>query len=307
MNLDPLNWYYLKRYAGFLLNSGNADLSSQMYKRASDAMSKSKGYLSIAEAVIDGKSYEEIADLAFADQDINKALVYYKMAGAIRKNNENTNLGQIRCYLKLSLIKAALLRYKEIRLSARAKSIFFTSLGEYYLNIGYIETARKFFEKSIAMDPKNPEAYQLQYKISKKTGKVNYLASAIYKILDFNINPMSIDFMPGCFNLSFDIKKDIYDRKEFSLDMFLPAGIYEFKVKAKGEDALNIRPHMVVKFNNKHVMDVYVSDDWKEYSGIIVVDCSNNRFGIVFDNDYYDEKSKKDRNLYIDGIKLKAL
>jgi len=37
------------------------------------------------------------------------------------------------------------------------------------------------------------------------------------------------------------------------------------------------------------------------------VDCAVNRFGIVFDNDYYDEKSMKDRNLYIDGIKLKAL
>jgi O-antigen ligase/tetratricopeptide (TPR) repeat protein len=307
IDLDPLNWYYLKRHAGFLLNSGNAGSSSRMYKRASSAMSKSKGHSLMAEAVIDGESYGEIADLAFADQDINKAMAYYEMADAIMGGNKDARLGQVRCYLKMSRIKDALLRYRGLESSSKNKSMLFASLGECYLNKGYIETARRFFEKSVATDPLNPEAYQLEYKMSRKRVESGYISGAIYKILDFNRIPVSVDFISGGFNLGFDIKKDMYDRKEFGIDIFLPAGMYEFKIKAKGEDALSIWPHMMVKFNNKRVMDVYVSDDWKEYSGIIIVDCPANRFGIVFDNDYYDEVSMKDRNLYIDGIKLKTL
>lgn len=307
IDLDPLNWYYLKKRAGFLLNSGNAGLSSRMYKKASNAMSKSKGHLSAAAALINDESYEKTADLAFADQDINKAMVYYDMADAIMGNSENARLGQVRCYLKMRRIKDALLKYRGLMSSARNKSTLFASMGECYLNKGYIETAARFFEKSAAADSLNPEAYQLGYKISKKTGETSELAGEIYKILNFNRIPVSIDFIPGGFNLSLDIKKDIYDKKESGADIFLPAGMYEFKIKAKGEDALSIWPHMTVMFNNKRVLDVYVGDDWKEYSGIIIVDCAANRFGIVFDNDYYDEKSMKDRNLYIDGIKLKAL
>ena len=118
---------------------------------------------------------------------------------------------------------------------------------------------------------------------------------------------MSIDFKSGRFNLSFDVKKDMSSEGELALDIFLPAGMYEFNVNARGQEALGTWPHMIVKFNNKHAMDVYLSDDWKEYSGIIIVDCSTNRFGIVFENDYYDEEAMEDRNLYIDGIRLRAL
>jgi len=307
IDLDPVNWYYLKKHAGFLLNSGNAALSSQMYKRVSHAMSESKERSLIASTFTDGESYEEMADLAFAAQDISKALVYYEMAEVIRENNENAKLGQLRCYLKMSLVKDALLKYRKLRSSVRSKSILFTSLGECYLNMGYIETAGRFLEKSLTVNPENAEAYQLKHKISKKTGKGNYPVGEIYKILDFNSIPVSVDFGADGFNMTFDIKKDMCCGGEFALDIFLPAGMYEFNINARGQEALGTWPHMIVKFNNKHTMDVYLNDNWMEYSGIIIVDCSINRFGIVFDNDYYDEESMEDRNLYIDGIRLKAL
>ena len=307
IDLDPLNWYYLEKHAGFLLNSRNADWPIQRYKGTLYAISNSKTSSLIAMTFADGKSYEEIADLAFAAQDINKALVYYKKAEAARENNENAKLGQLRCYSKMSLMKDILLIYKKSRYSIRNKSIFFASLGEYYLNKGYAETARRFSEKSVAMDSKNPEAYQLEYKISKKTtGSVSFLTDEVSNILNFNRVPVLADFRTGDFNLNFDIKKDMYGGI-FSIDMFLPAGIYEISVHAKGQAALGIQPHMIVKFNDKNKIDVYVSDDWEEYSGIIVVDCSANRFDIVFDNDYYDEGSMEDRNLFIDGVRLKAL
>ncbi|MBU4590673.1 MAG: O-antigen ligase family protein [Candidatus Omnitrophica bacterium] len=307
IELDPSNWYYLKRHAGFLLNTGNARLSSEVYKRVSAAMSESEGRLSIAETFMDEGSYEDMADLAFAARDINKAMAYYEMAEAIREDNENAKLGQVRCYLKRFLIKDALLKYRKLRFSARRKSLLFTSLGEYYLNKGYVGTAERFLEKSRVVDPRNPEVYQLAYKISKKIVRAHDHDSEIYRILDFNRIPVTSDLKTGGFELRFDIKKDMCEKGEFGIDMFLPAGMYEFKVKARGEDSSDTWPHMIVKFNNKDAMDIYVSDDWKEYSGIIIVDSSSNRFGIVFDNDYYDEGSMKDRNLYIDGISLRAL
>ncbi len=307
IDLDPLNWYYLKRHAGFLLNTGNARLSSEVYKRVSAAMSESEGRLSIAKTFIDEGSYEDMADMAFAAQDINKAMAYYEMAEAIRGDNENAKLGQIRCCLKRSLVKDALLKYRKLEFSARRKSLFFASMGESYLNKGYIETAERFLEKSRTLDSENPEAYQLAYKISKKTARVHDHESEIYRIVDFNRIPIAVDLKTGSLYLRFDIKKDMCEKGEFGIDMFLPAGMYEFKVKARGEDSSDTWPHMIVKFNNKDAMDIYVSDDWKEYSGIIIVDSCSNRFGIVFDNDYYDEKSMKDRNLYIDGISLRTL
>ena len=304
VDLDPLNSYYLKKFAGFLLNSGDIDLSNQMYKRASIVMSNSKALSQRPMRFIDGEYYESIADSALHAQDINKAMKYYRMAEVIREDNESAKIGQIRCYLKMLLIKDALLKYKESRSSAGIKSVLFTSLGECYLTRGYIDTAIRFLEKSLSVDPENPESCQLRYKISKKTGKTGHLREEIQKILDFNHIPVSVDFRTGGFDLSFDIKEAIYEKGELGIDMFLPAGVYEFKVKARGEGALNIWPHMTVSFNNKHAIDAYVNNDWEEYSGIAIVDSSSNRFGIVFDNDYYDAESGKDRNLYVDGIKL---
>jgi tetratricopeptide (TPR) repeat protein len=246
--------------------------------------------------------------LAFAGQDIDKAVMYYEMAGAVSGGNENADLGLLRCYLKMNRIKDALARYKKLTPSAKKKYSLLVSMGEYYLNKGYVKTAIRFFEKSKAADPMNPETCQLGYKISKKTGEVSGIAEKSSEIINFNSIPVSVDSGENGSSLSFDIKRGIYDKEESEAEVFLPAGMYEFKIKARGEDSLNIWPHMIVKFNDKRVLDVYVTGGgWKEYSGIIIVDCAVNRFGISFDNDYYDEKSRKDRNLYIDGIKLKAL
>ncbi|MBU1006215.1 MAG: O-antigen ligase family protein [Candidatus Omnitrophica bacterium] len=308
VNLDPLNWYYLKKHAGFLLNSGKTNPSSRIYKKALHAMSKSKERSLAAKRLVDAESYEEMADLAFADQDINRAMVYYEMADTLGINNENAKLGQVRSCLKLSMIKSAFLKYNELRPSAKNKFALFISLGEYYLNKGYIGTANRFLGKSLAIDPKNPEAYQLEYKMSKKSaGRDASLHDEIHKILDFNRIPISVDFISDSFSLDLGIKKDMCERGEFEIDIYLPAGVYELKIKAKGEDALNIWPHMEVKFNNKRVMDMHVSENWKEYTGIIIVDRAVNRLGIVFDNDYGDEETMEDRNLYIGGIQLRAL
>jgi len=261
----------------------------------------------MAGSFTDGEPYESIADLAFASQDINKAMVYYEMAESFGRDNENVKLGRLKCYLKMSLIEDALAGYRKTKFSPESKSVFFASLGEYYLNEGHIDTARRFLEKSLAIDSRNAEAYQLEYKISRKTGSIYYRPAEIKKILDFNHIPVSVDFRSGGFDLDFDIKKDIYSEEGLTLDVFLPAGIYEFKLNAKGREALGIWPRMIIKFNDKHVMDLDVIGDWKEYSGIIIVDCPANRLGIVFENDYYDEESAEDRNLHIDGIRLRTL
>lgn len=306
--LDPTNSYYLKRFGGFLLNSGDPSLSSAMYKKASSVMSKSKTLSSMQVGFTDGRSYKETADLAFSGQDIDKALVFYRMAEEFISEKEPALLGQVRCYLKMSLVRDALRKYRDITASKKNRSALFASLGGYYLRKGYMDTAERFSEKSIAVDPANPEGYQLRYKILRKIDRDNYPVKEISKILDFNQIPMTADLKPDSFSIGFDIEESLYKEGKLGRDMFLPAGIYEFYVKAKGKAAAGVWPHMIIRFNDRDAMDTYVNDaDWKDYSGIIVVDYPVNRFEVVYDNDYYDPEGMEDRNLYINKVRLAPL
>ena len=106
----------------------------------------------------------------------------------------------------------------------------------------------------------------------------------------------------------FDIKRAMHSEGTMNVDLVLPAGIYEVNIRAKGKEALDVWPHMEVRFNNKISMDVYVnSNNWAFYPGVIVVDYPINRFDIIYENDYYDEEKMEDRNLYIDTIVLNTL
>lgn len=309
--LDPLNSYYLKKYGGFLLNLGNTSLSSEMYKKASIIMSKSKGLSWIPLLFVDGKSYKDLADMAFSTRDIKKALLFYKMAEEFCENGDNRGirLGQIRCYLRVSLLREALSRYKTIKFIRKDNSIFFASLGDYYLKRGYIDTARRFSKKAILADPENPESYDLAYKIMRSTGQYGYFKEKVSRILDFNNLVFSKEFQSYGFTAQFEINKKLYNNMTIDIDIVMPSGVYRFDIIARGEDALNIWPHMIVMFNKKSILDSYVNEaSWKRYKGIIIVDNSmTNKFEFIYDNDYYDPNDNEDRNLYIDRIELSTL
>ena len=307
IDIDPFNSYYLKKFAGFFLNLGETDLSSSMYKRASSVMANSKGLSWISRTFADGKSYEDEARLAFAAQDIRKALLFYRMSEEFGENSEAAKLDQMRCYIKMALVKEALRKYKELGYSLRNKSILFASLGGYYLEKGLIRTAERFSKRSIILDSENPEGHHLNHKISKKINKDDYSASKISKILDFNKTPTSVDLGPHNFEITFDYKERLCRGKQ-GLDMVLPDGIYIFHIKARGKKADDIWPHMIVKFNNRNVLNTYVNDvTWKDYQGIIVADYPVNRLDIIYDNDCYGHENTEDRDLYIDEIRLNNL
>ncbi|MBU4342660.1 MAG: O-antigen ligase family protein [Candidatus Omnitrophica bacterium] len=302
LELDPLNSYYLKTYGKFMIETDRPSLAVEAYKKAAYVMSKSETLSILPKGFTDGESYLRAASMAFSSQDIDQALVYYKMASEFLEDNEASVLGQVRCYLRLLSLEKAMSEFKKIQPSKRNESIWFASLGDYYLRKGEIDKAKTFSEKSISLDPKNPEGYQLRYKMLKQ-------AEDMTRIIDFNHLPLSYDLRPGGgVDLEFELNKGLHKEGSLIIDVVLPAGIYEFDVRAKGKSAKGIWPHMALRCNNENAVDVFVNDsDWKDYSGIIVVDYPVNSFEIIFDNDYYDEKTMEDRNLYVDSIRLSSL
>ena len=305
LDLDPLNSYYLKEFAKFYLNLENLEESSQMYKKASTVMSKSQSLAWMAERFIDGRSYRDLADMAFASQDIKKAFIFYKMAENFKEEDQEAKSGQVRCYMKMFLMRRALDKYREIGPSSKAKSILFASLGEYCLSKGLVESADNFSKKSIIACPNNPEGFQLKYKVSKQIRGHNDSLGEFKDILDFNSVSVSLN---GVSEARLGISGKLNKEGSISQDVILPAGMYEFNVEAKGDKAQGVGPHIKVKFNGIDAMDAYVdSEDWRYYPGIIVVDYSLNRIEIIYDNDYYNPETKEDRNLYIDSVKLKVL
>ncbi|MDP8230593.1 MAG: O-antigen ligase family protein [Candidatus Gorgyraea atricola] len=301
VELDPLNSYYLKKFGKFLVETGDSGLSSSIYKKASYAESKSETLSILPTDFADGETYQEKAALSFSAQNINKALVFYEMAENLLEETDKAKLGQVKCYLKMSLLGEALNRFREIQPSISAKSTLFACMGDYYLRKGSIDTANRFLEKSITLDPENPEPYQVRYKISKAKEDSS-------KILSFNSLLTSTELGEDGLEITFELKKQFASEGRLSVDLILPAGIYEFNVKARGKDALDIWPHMEVWFNNKKSLDTHVTNIyWNFYPGIVVVDYPVNRMDIIFDNDYYDENTLEDRNLCVHSISLKAL
>ena len=289
-----MNSYYLTKSAEFLLNTGASHLSSQMYRKASYVMSSYDKHP-------DGESYLDAGNLAFLSKDYNKALVFYSIAEGFLESKEPAHLGQLRCYMKIFSVAEAFNKFKEMTSSRKTKSVLFAALSDYYLRKGFTETAKRFSERSITLDSKNPEGYQVKYKLLKKPEDAS-------NILAFNGASVAFDLDDSNFEVKFEIRKGMHKDGRLNLDMILPAGIYEFNIKARGKKAVDIWPHMIVRFNDKKSMDAYVDNEsWDFYPGIVIVDYPINRFEIIFDNDYYDVEAGEDRNLYISSVKLKAL
>jgi len=303
--LDPLNSHYLKKFADFLLDMKNPGLSSLVYKKASHVISKTKIFSSRSDEFTNALSYEDIGRLAFSANDIDKAMVFYKMAENFKGGNEEPKLGQVRCYMKMSLMKKALDKYLEIKPSKSTKSVLFASMGEYCLNKGMIKSAENFSKRAIKLNPKNPEGFQLRYKTSKQVRGLDNSIEEFKDVLNFNSVTVSAN---DKHEARLGIRGKLNKEGSLSQDVILAAGIYEFNVEAKGDIAQDLGPHIIVKFNGREAMNVYVNDvDWRYYPGIIVVDYPVNRFDIIYDNDYYNPETKEDRNLYIGSIKLKVL
>ena len=125
--------------------------------------------------------------------------------------------------------------------------------------------------------------------------------------------PISSNFNSHDFYIKFELEEDyckekLYKEGKFCIDAVLPAGVYELLIKAKGKDAINIWPHMVVKFNGKNSMDVYINEpEWKYYKGVIIVDYPVNKIEMIYDNDYYDPENAENRVLYVSEITLNSL
>lgn len=308
VDLDPMNSYYLKKYAGFLLDIGETDLSSKIYKKAAFVMSKSESLSTKPMFFVEGGLYQEAGDRTFCGQDIDEAMKFYRMSEEFTENKEDARVGQVRCYLKKCLVKEAIGKFREVRHTRENKSVLFASLGECYLKRGLVNTAQRFSGKSIACNPENPEGYQLKYKILKRIKGRKEAFKEVPKIVGFNRVPMELDLNQDNFELVCDLKKDLVKEATISMDIVLPAGIYELSVNARGKKAFGIWPRMTIMFNSRDFIDTFVeSAEWKSYSGSIVVDYPVNKIEIVYENDYYDEEAQEDRNLYIDGFRLKGV
>src|SRR3989338_1328114 len=305
IELDPLNSYYLKKFARFLFNTREERLSSEFYKKAAYIMSKSRGLSKMPKAFIDGRGYKDIADNAFQAGDAKKALTFYKMAeeflvprrnprALAREMNENcfllgrepqpldrgaplekedVRICPTRAYLKLGMIREAIAEYNGARPSKRNKAIFMAGLADYYFRKGYFDTAMKFANSSLKIYPESPEAYQVIYKIFRETSHGGYPADLISGILHFNKIPVSYDIKPAGFEVEFLIQENLIKEGSVKNDIVLPAGMYEFRIKANAKAAEGVWPHMIVRFNGRDAMDTYVNDaEWKEYGGIVVID-----------------------------------
>jgi len=308
ISLDPLNSYYLKRFARFLFNTGEEKLSSQFYKKASYVMSRSRTLSKLPQAFVDGNSYKDIADNAFQSGGTKKALTFYKMAEEFLMEKELSMIGQVRAYLRLGMIGEAIAEYNSIKFSKMNKAVLMASLADFYFRNGYFDTAMRFAGRSLKIYPENPEAYQVIYKIAKETSQDRYPADLIQKILRFNKLQLSHDIKPDGFEVKFLMQEDMINEGSIKKNIVLPAGMYEFKIKARGRAADGVWPHMIARFNGKDAMDAYVDNaEWKQYSGIIIVDFPVNNLEIVYDNDYYNPENMEDRNLYIGGVTMRAL
>jgi len=310
LSLDPLNSYYLKRFADFLLNTNNTGLSSEVYKKVSHVISMTKSFYHKSPELSRAGSYEAIAGLAFANSDINKAMAFYEMAENLSGNNQRAVLGQVRCYMRKFMMKRALNKYRGLTPSAKSKSTLFASMGEYYLAKGLIGPAERFSGKSIAVDLENPEGFQLRYKIAALSRGHGNAMEEFKDILDLNSVSVAITgdlSVSGDVDIRLGVSGKLNKPGSITQDVILPSGIYEFNIEARGDMAQGIGPHIRVKFNGSDVMDTYIdSEEWGYYPGIIITDYPVNRIEIIYDNDYYNPNTKEDRNLYIGSIKLKA-
>jgi len=311
IRLDPFNSYYLKRFAGFLLEEGRPDQSSSVYKKASYLMSKAKTLSRFSGSIIDPDSYRKVADLALSAHDLDRAILYYRMAANLSNTEEERRLavlGQAISYIKMSRVNEGLRLYKKGGYTKEARPTFFAELGRYYLKKGYIKTATRFSERAIRLDPTNPVGYFIRYEILKMTdNNKDRIQKELSNLIAFNKPHAFLEVRDNDFQVTIEMGEVLYKEGTISRGLTLPGGVYEFEVWAHGKIASGMWPYMVVRFNGKEILNSFVSHTAsKSYAGIVVVDFPFNRLEVSYNNDYYNAATGEDRNLYIDRVILRS-
>ncbi|MFH0926504.1 MAG: carbohydrate-binding domain-containing protein [bacterium] len=86
----------------------------------------------------------------------------------------------------------------------------------------------------------------------------------------------------------------------------LKEGSIGFKITAKGSSGVGIFPYMEVRVDNHLIGEEFVgSSDWREYDFNYYVPSSGDySLSVAFMNDYYNKKTKEDRNLYVGDVEI---
>ena len=85
----------------------------------------------------------------------------------------------------------------------------------------------------------------------------------------------------------------------------VPKGETVVSIQAKGSQAYDIWPYMVVELDGEEVGEMFVnSPAWKEYSFKVNTDGGIKVLSITFANDGGNKESGEDRNLYIGEAKV---
>lgn len=88
----------------------------------------------------------------------------------------------------------------------------------------------------------------------------------------------------------------------------LHEGEYLFRAKAYGDRAGDQLPKMALQVDRKDqkVFDVDAKDKAKVYEVKVQLTAGKHAFAAAFTNDFVDEKTKADRNLYVEGLELEG-
>jgi choline-sulfatase len=81
-------------------------------------------------------------------------------------------------------------------------------------------------------------------------------------------------------------------------DLYLPGGLVEFKITAKGDLAGNENPRLGIYLDNNKLAQIEITGSEKAtYSAVSPVMEGMHRLEVIFENDFYDSKTKADRNV----------
>lgn len=82
---------------------------------------------------------------------------------------------------------------------------------------------------------------------------------------------------------------------------------YTLVVRARASVAQNIGAHMILRFNNQVLGQVFVTAaSYADFSFVFSPEQASGNLVVEFDNDVYDPATNLDRNLYVDKITLKV-
>jgi len=313
---DPHNPLYWKHWAELKLIRGDAPGASEAFRRAAELAMPFGFFPSLFAELDDAEAFVQRGESALQLGRVSLAQTAFTIALQLEPAHQDAQIGLALC----AVYRGDPATAQHVMASVHdplKRARWFIGLAQYHLRQGQLVEAHDAVETSLALDPTNVLARQLQLVVARMRQDDLLYGEAVDRLLSLNRPPVFVrvdssntpivvwEPALGLYSHGHKTRSgwSLSSNGAIQQSLAIPPGKVRMTVIASGTKAAGLGPTMTVSWNGQPVFTTTVqSETWAAYDFETEVKPGESLLTVEFVNDFNNPVTREDRNLKLQKL-----